>query len=89
MPILTQSFTLASTSFRTQVLQRLLFRLLRYFPHYCYHLDILEMQLYRLGLQHDTAAGSDEHGLRPVVLHNRPVHGQRLHPETIRRTFHC
>jgi len=36
-----ERFTLASNSFRTQVLQRLLFRLLRYLPNYSCHPNFL------------------------------------------------
>ena len=46
-------------------------------------------QLLRLGLQHVTNEWSNQHRLRLILLLIYPVHGQRLHPETIRRPFHC
>ena len=83
----TERFTLASNSFRTQVLQRLLFRLLRYLPHYSCHPKFLETQLHRLEPQHGTTAGFNQHILRPILLPIRPVNEQRLHSETIHRLF--
>jgi hypothetical protein len=43
--------------------------------------------LHLLGLQHGTTARTDQHCLWPLLLPIRPVHGQRVHPKTIRRTF--